>query len=94
MFQKYIVERDYHNARLDKWFKAKVLNIPQSLIEKIIRKKKIKVNKKKTKTSYRVQINDVIEVFNISEIKPNNLKINSYKYKATKEEKKIMIALL
>ncbi len=88
MFQKYIVERDYHNARLDKWFKAKVLNIPQSLIEKIIRKKKIKVNKKKTKTSYRVQINDVIEVFNISEIKPNNLKINSYKYKATKEEKK------
>ena len=88
MFQKYIVERDYHNSRLDKWFKAKVLNIPQSLIEKIIRKNKIKVNKKKTKTSYRVQINDIIEVFNVSEIKPNNLKINSYKYKATKEEKK------
>ena len=47
MLQKYIIERDYHNSRLDKWFKAKVLNIPQSLIEKIIRKKKIKVNKKK-----------------------------------------------
>ena len=52
MFHKYIVAKDYHNARLDKWFKAKVLNIPQSLIEKIIRKKKIKVNKKKTKTSF------------------------------------------
>ncbi len=88
MFKKYIVERDYHNTRLDKWFKSKVLNIPQSLVEKIIRKRKIKVNKKKTKTSYRVKINDIIEVFNISEIKPNNLKINSYKYKATKEEKK------
>ena len=88
MLQKYIIERDYHNSRLDKWFKAKVLNIPQSLIEKIIRKKKIKVNKKKTKTSYRVQINDTIEVFNISEIKPNNLKKNTNKYKASKKEKK------
>ena len=88
MPQKYIIERDYHNSRLDKWFKAKVLNIPQSLIEKIIRKKKIKVNKKKTKTSYRVQMNDTIEVFNISEIKPINLKKNINKYKATKKEKK------
>ena len=88
MLQKYIIERDYHNSRLDKWFKAKVLNIPQSLIEKIIRKKKIKVNKKKTKTSYRVQMNDTIEVFNISEIKPINLKKNINKYKATKKEKK------
>ena len=88
MLQKYIIERDYHNSRLDKWFKAKVLNIPQSLIEKIIRKKKIKVNKKKTKTSYRVQMNDTIEVFNISEIKPINLKKNISKYKATKKEKK------
>ncbi|MFL2888442.1 MAG: hypothetical protein CNC06_04435 [Pelagibacterales bacterium MED-G40] len=88
MLQKYIIERDYHNSRLDKWFKAKVLNIPQSLIEKIIRKKKIKVNKKKTKTSYRVQMNDTIEVFNISEIKPIDLKKNINKYKATKKEKK------
>ena len=88
MRQKYIIERDYHNSRLDKWFKAKVLNIPQSLIEKIIRKKKIKVNKKKTKTSYRVQMNDTIEVFNISEIKPIDLKKNINKYKATKKEKK------
>ena len=88
MLQKYIIERDYHNSRLDKWFKAKVLNIPQSLIEKIIRKKKIKVNKKKTKTSYRVQMNDTIEVFNISEIKPINLKKNINKYKAIKKEKK------
>ena len=88
MFHKYIVAKDYHNARLDKWFKAKVLNIPQSLIEKIIRKKKIKVNKKKTRTSYRVQINDIVEVFNISEIKPRNLKINSFKYKPSNEEKK------
>ena len=42
MSDKFIVEKDFHNSRFDKWFKSKVLNIPQSLIEKIIRKKKLK----------------------------------------------------
>ena len=51
----YTVEKDFHNSRLDKWFKIKVINLPQSLIEKIIRTNKIKVNKKKTK-----EINPVI----------------------------------
>ena len=64
MFKKYIVNKDYHNSRFDRWFKQIVLNIPQSLLEKLIRKKKIKVNKK-TKTSYRVQIDDIVEVYNI-----------------------------
>ena len=49
MFKKYIVNKDYHNSRFDRWFKQIVLNIPQSLLEKLIRKKKIKVNKKKNK---------------------------------------------
>jgi 23S rRNA-/tRNA-specific pseudouridylate synthase len=47
MPQKYTVEKDYHNSRFDRWFKAKVINLPQSLIEKIIRKNKIKINRKK-----------------------------------------------
>ncbi len=47
MLKKFIVDKDYHNSRFDKWFKQNVFNIPQSLIEKIIRKNKVKVNKKK-----------------------------------------------
>ena len=45
--KSYIVEKDYHNSRFDKWFKAKIINLPQSLIEKIIRLNKVKINKKK-----------------------------------------------
>ena len=62
----YIVEKDFQNSRFDKWFKAKVINLPQSLIEKIIRQNKVKLNKKKVKSSYRVQQGDTVEVFNIS----------------------------
>ena len=55
MPQTYTVEKDYHNSRFDRWFKAIVIELPQSLVEKIIRKNKVKVNRKKTKTSYRLQ---------------------------------------
>ncbi len=43
----FTVGDDYNESRLDKWFKQKILSLPQSLIEKIIRQNKIKVNKKK-----------------------------------------------
>tara|TARA_B100001250_G_scaffold408013_1_gene429696 strand:+ start:188 stop:1090 length:903 start_codon:yes stop_codon:yes gene_type:complete len=87
MIQKFKVEKEYHNSRFDKWFKKNVLNIPQSLIEKIVRKNRVKVNKKKIRTSYRVQLNDNIEIFDINNIKATvrSLKI---KYKASDKEKK------
>ena len=69
MFKKFEVEKDFHNTRFDRWFKNKVLDIPQGLIEKIIRKNQVKVNSKKTKSSYRVKENDIIEIFNIDKIK-------------------------
>ena len=74
MSVKYKVDKNYHNSRFDRWFKANVIDIPQSLIEKIIRKNKIKINRKKTKTSYRVQLNDVIEVYDIKKFKVNQKK--------------------
>ena len=69
MIKKFEVEKDFHNTRFDRWFKNKVLDIPQGLIEKIIRKNQAKVNGKKTKSSYRVKENDIIEIFNIDKIK-------------------------
>ncbi len=85
MPQKYKVDIGYFNSRLDKWFKAKIANLPQSLIEKIIRQKKIKVNKKKTKTSYRLQENDIIEIYNISNLKINET-IKKIKFVPSKKE--------
>ena len=47
MPKSYTVIDDYHNSRLDRWFKRNVMNLPHSLIEKLIRQNKVKVNKKK-----------------------------------------------
>ena len=68
MPKSYIVDDDYQDVRLDKWFKQLTINLPHSLIERIIRKNKIKLNKK-TKSSYRLQTGDLIEVFDISRFK-------------------------
>ncbi len=85
MPKSFIVVEDYHNSRLDKWFKQNVINLPHSLIEKIVRQNKIKVNKKKTKSSYRVQSGDLIEIYNILKFKPLD-KENKLKYKPKKDE--------
>ncbi|MFL2852346.1 MAG: RluA family pseudouridine synthase [Candidatus Pelagibacter sp.] len=86
MPQTYTVEKDYHNSRFDKWFKAKILTLPQSLIEKIIRLNKVKINRKKIKSSYRVQTGDIVEVYNISKFKINT-KPKILKYKPSIKEK-------
>ena len=70
MPKSFTVDDDYNDSRLDKWFKNKVINLPHSLIEKIIRQNKIKVNKRKTKSSYRLQTGDLIEIYDISKFKP------------------------
>ena len=70
MPKSYTVVNDYHDSRLDRWFKQNVINLPHSLIEKIIRQNKIKVNKKKTRSSYRVQSGDLIEVYDILKFRP------------------------
>jgi 23S rRNA pseudouridine955/2504/2580 synthase len=75
MIKKFQVTRDFHDARFDKWFKRNVLDIPQGLIEKIIRKNLVKVNNKKTKSSYRIQENDIVEVFNIEKLEESKKKI-------------------
>ena len=87
MKSKFLVKKDYHNTRLDRWFKHNISDIPQSLIEKLIRKNKIKVNRKKTKNKYRVQYNDQIEIFNFDKIKHID-KSEVKKYKPSDKEKK------
>ena len=40
----YTITTDFTNSRLDRWFRKNVCDVPQSLIEKNIRKGYIKVN--------------------------------------------------
>ena len=85
MPKSYTVDDDYNDSRLDKWFKNKVINLPHSLLQKILRQNKIKVNKKKTKSSYRLQTDDVIEIYDISKFKPADKK-EKIKYLPKKRE--------
>jgi 23S rRNA pseudouridine955/2504/2580 synthase len=85
MPQTYTVENDYQNSRFDRWFKVKVKNLPQSLIEKIIRLNKVKINRKKTKSSYRVQSGDIVEVYDISNFKISDRPL-ILKYKPSRKE--------
>ena len=85
MPKSYTVDEDYNDSRLDKWFKNKIINLPHSLLEKILRQNKVKVNKKKTKSSYRLQTGDLIEIYDISKLKPSNNK-EKIKYLPKKKE--------
>jgi len=85
MGKTYTVEKDYQNTRFDKWFKAKIINLPQSLIEKIIRLNKVKINRKRVKSSYRVKCGDIVEVYDISKFK-ENYRPKISKYKPSKKE--------
>ena len=49
MKKLFSITKDFANTRLDRWFRKNVFEIPQSLIEKNIRKGNIKVNNKKKK---------------------------------------------
>ena len=66
MIKSFIVDSTYNNMRLDRWLRNKIGNIPQSLIEKSLRSGKIKINKKKVKSSFKVKTNDKIDIFNLN----------------------------
>ena len=85
MSQKVKVKQDYHNSRFDRWFKTNVIDLPQSLIQKILRLNKIKVNRKKVKTSYRVQSGDLVEIYDISKFKISD-RPKKIKYKPSLQE--------
>ena len=46
MKKSFLVTNDFINSRLDRWFRKNVCDVPQSLIEKNIRKGNIKINYK------------------------------------------------
>ncbi len=64
MIKSFIVDETYNNMRIDRWLRNKLGKIPQSLIEKNLRSGKIKINKKKVKSSFKIKTNDQINLFN------------------------------
>ena len=66
MKKSYIVDSTCNDMRIDRWIRNSIGKIPQSLIEKSLRAGKIKLNKKKIKSSHKIKANDKIDLFNIS----------------------------
>ena len=63
MKKSYTVDSTCNDMRIDRWVRLKVGKIPQGLIEKYLRSGKIKINKKKVKSSTKVKTDDVINSF-------------------------------
>ncbi|SMF75994.1 RluA family pseudouridine synthase [Candidatus Pelagibacter sp. HIMB1321] len=66
MIKSYVVDETCNDMRLDRWIRNKLGNIPQSLVEKSLRSGKIKVNKKKVKSSFKIKTGFEIQTFNIN----------------------------
>jgi len=65
MKKSYIVDSTCNDMRIDRWIRNSLGNMPQGLIEKNLRAGKIKLNKKKIKSSHKVKVNDEIDLFDI-----------------------------
>ena len=64
MIKNYTVDSTCNDMRLDRWLRLKLGKIPQSLIEKTLRSGKIKINKKKVKSSFKIKTNDKVVIHN------------------------------
>ncbi len=66
MTKSFIVDATYEGIRIDKWIRNVLGKVPQGLIEKSLRAGKIKLNKKKTKSSTKLNVKDIINVYDIN----------------------------
>ena len=82
MNRSYKIKPIHATMRLDRWIKNNIGKYPQSLLEKSIRKGKIKLNKKKTNSSYKLKIGDEISFYNFNYEFKN---IKTIKYKPSKK---------
>ena len=93
MPDKFTINKNYNKSRFDKWFKEEVINLPNSLIQKLLRKNQIRVNNKKIKSSYRLSEGDNISIYNLSKYKPTDLKKKFNTYLHLKREEELIILL-
>ena len=57
-----LVKEGYQGQRLDNFLLAQLKGVPKSHVYKIVRKGEVRVNKGRTKVSYRIQEGDVIRI--------------------------------
>ena len=95
---EYIIDKEYEDVRLDRFLRKKYEDISLTEIFKGIRTGKVKVNGKKSKENYRLQLGDIIKVFfnggETKEEKPvsiENKEIEKIKKSIVYEDEKVLI---
>lgn len=95
---EYIIDKEYENVRLDRFLRKKYEAISLTEIFKGIRTGKVKVNGKKSKENYRLQLNDTVKVFfnggETKEEKPISIEdreIEKIKKSIVYEDEKVLI---
>ena len=95
---EYIIDKEYEDVRLDRFLRKKYEDISLIEIFKGIRTGKVKVNGKKSKENYRLQLEDVVKVFfnggETKEEKPvsiENKEIEKIKKSIVYEDERVLI---
>lgn len=95
---EYIIDKEYEDVRLDRFLRKKYENISLTEIFKGIRTGKVKINGKKSKENYRLQLGDIVKVFfnggETKEEKPvsiENKEIEKIKKSIVYEDEKVLI---
>lgn len=95
---EYIIDKEYEDVRLDRFLRKKYEDISLTEIFKGIRTGKVKVNGKKSKENYRLQLGDIIKVFfnggETKEEKPvsiENKEIEKIKKSIVYEDERVLI---
>lgn len=95
---EYIIDKEYEDVRLDRFLRKKYEDISLTEIFKGIRTGKVKVNRKKSKENYRLQLEDIVKVFfnggETKEEKPvsiENREIEKIKKSIVYEDEKVLI---
>ena len=83
MNKTYIVDSTYEGIRIDRWIRNNLGKVPQSLIEKNLRIGKIKLNKKKIKSSTKLKKKDTINTYDLT-FEINKIK-NKFKFIPTSD---------
>lgn len=56
------VEAGYQEQRIDNYLMAQLKGVPKSLVYRILRKGEVRVNKKRVKPEYKLQVGDIIRI--------------------------------
>lgn len=88
---EYLIDKEYEDVRLDKFLRKQLPNLPLTEIFKGIRVGKIKVNGKKSKENYRLQLNDTVKIFFKMDIEEEKVELKKIKNSDLDEIKKLIV---